>query len=222
MLRLLTGSRWRIGPRDLALLGRRAAALSGRASGGSDDPTLEDELARAVEGTDPTEIVSLADAVDDPGDLPYSAEARASASPRSHRSSRPYARTSATRCSTSLDAAVRALDIDIELEAGDVSGGSDNIALLLEAVASTPAVDRYASLSGLVAYLAAEEFYNEGMEVSTPSEAESVKLLTIHKSKGLEWPTVFVPLVSGTIFPSTRGRGRWTTSAQTLARSPAR
>jgi DNA helicase-2/ATP-dependent DNA helicase PcrA len=27
---------------------------------------------------------------------------------------------------------------------------------------------------------------------------------------------VFVPLVSGTIFPSTRGRGRWTTSAQTL------
>jgi DNA helicase-2/ATP-dependent DNA helicase PcrA len=60
MLRLLTGSRWRIGPRDLALLGRRAAALSGRASRGSDDPTLEDELARAVEGTDPTEIVSLA------------------------------------------------------------------------------------------------------------------------------------------------------------------
>jgi len=215
MLRLLTGSRWRIGPRDLALLGRRASALSGRASRGADDPTLEDELARAVEGTDPTEIVSLADAVDDPGDLPYSAEARA-------RFAEVVDVISSVRAHVSdplLDLArraVRALDLDIELEAGDVSGGADNVALLLEAVSSYAGTDRYASLSGLVAYLAAEEFYNEGMEVSTPSEAESVKLLTIHKSKGLEWPTVFVPLVSGTIFPSTRGRGRWTTSAQTL------
>jgi DNA helicase-2/ATP-dependent DNA helicase PcrA len=215
MLRLLTGSRWRIGPRDLALLGRRAGTLSGRLSRGSDEPSLADELARAVEGTDPTEIVSLADAVDDPGDLPYSPEARARFAEIAYvvRSVRAHV------SDPLLDLArraVRALDLDIELEAGDVAGGADNVALLLEAVASYAGTDRYASLSGLVAYLAAEEFYNEGMEVSTPSEAESVKLLTIHKSKGLEWPTVFVPLVSGTIFPSGRGRGRWTTSAQTL------
>jgi DNA helicase-2/ATP-dependent DNA helicase PcrA len=215
MLRLLTGSRWRIGPRDLALLGRRASALSGRATRSSDDPTLEDELARAVEGTDPTEIVSLADAVDDPGDLPYSSEARARFAEIAHVIASVRAHVSDPLLDLARRA-VRALDLDIELEAGDVSGGSDNVALLLEAVASYAGTDRYASLSGLVAYLAAEEFYNEGMEVSTPSEAESVKLLTIHKSKGLEWPTVFVPLVSGTIFPSTRGRGRWTTSAQTL------
>ncbi|VXB11744.1 ATP-dependent DNA helicase [Aeromicrobium sp. 9AM] len=215
MLRLLTGSRWRIGPRDLALLGRRASALSGRASRGSADPTLADELARAVEGTDPTEIVSLADAVDDPGDLPYSDEARSRFAEIAHLVASVRAHVSDPLLDLARRA-VRALDLDIELEAGDVSGGADNVALLLEAVASYAGTDRYASLSGLVAYLAAEEFYNEGMEVSTPSEAESVKLLTIHKSKGLEWPTVFVPLVSGTIFPSTRGRGRWTTSAQTL------
>jgi DNA helicase-2/ATP-dependent DNA helicase PcrA len=32
----------------------------------------------------------------------------------------------------------------------------------------------------------------------------------------LEWHSVYVPLTSRTIFPSTRGRGRWTTNAQTL------
>ncbi|MGI9084799.1 MAG: UvrD-helicase domain-containing protein [Aeromicrobium sp.] len=215
MLRLLTGPRWRIGPRDLALLGRRAAHLTGRTFGRDDDTTLQAELRRAVEGTDPTEIVSLADALDDPGDLPYSTEARA----RFVEISRLVSAVRAHAGEPLLDLArrgVRALDLDLELQAGDVAGGADNIALLLEAIADYAHTDRYASLSGLVAYLDAERFYAGGMEVSTPSEADSVKLLTIHRAKGLEWPTVFVPLASRTIFPSGRGRPRWITSASTL------
>ncbi|MGH3458416.1 UvrD-helicase domain-containing protein [Aeromicrobium sp.] len=215
LLRLLTGPRWRIGPRDLALLGRRAAHLSGRTFGRDDDTTLEAELKRAVEGTDPTEIVSLADAVDDPGDLAYSVEARE----RLAEVSRLVSSVRAHVGEPLLDLArrgVRALDLDLELQAGDVAGGADNIALLLEAVADYSHTDRYASLSGLVAYLDAERFFAGGMEVSTPSEADSVKLLTIHRAKGLEWPTVFVPLTSRTIFPSGRGRPRWITSASTL------
>ena len=215
MLRLLTGPRWRIGPRDLSLLGRRASDLTGRSHGRDDEATLESELRRAVEGVDPTEIVSLADAVDDPGDLPYSAEARA----RLQEISRLVSSVRAHVGEPLLDLArrgVRALDLDLELAAGDIAGGADNIALLLEAIADYSHTDRYASLSGLVAYLDAERFYTGGMEVSTPSEADSVKLLTIHRAKGLEWPTVFVPLVSSTIFPSGMGRPRWISSAQTL------
>ncbi|MDX6277389.1 MAG: ATP-dependent helicase UvrD/PcrA [Nocardioidaceae bacterium] len=215
MLRLLTGPKWRIGARDLALLGRRAATLSGRTFGRDEDASLETELARAVEGTDPTEIVALADAVDDPGSLDYSAEAL-----------ERFAEVSALISSVRRHAgepllelarrSIRALDLDLELEAGDVTGGADNIALFLEAISDYAQSDRYASLSGLVAYLAAEDFYNEGMSVATPSDADSVKLLTIHRAKGLEWHSVYVPLTSGTIFPSNRGRGRWTTNAQTL------
>ncbi len=215
MLRLLTGPRWRIGTRDLGLLGRRASTLSGRTFGRSDDTTLAAELARAVEGTDPTEIVALADAVDDPGSLPYSAEAierfaelsQLIASVRRH-AGEPLLELARR--------GIRALDLDLELEAGAVAGGADNIALFLEAISDYAQSDRYASLSGLVAYLAAEDFYNEGMSVATPSDADSVKLLTIHRAKGLEWHSVYVPLTSRTIFPSTRGRGRWTSSAQTL------
>ena len=34
--------------------------------------SVAEELQRAVEGADPTEVVSLSDALADPGDLPYS------------------------------------------------------------------------------------------------------------------------------------------------------
>jgi DNA helicase-2/ATP-dependent DNA helicase PcrA len=214
LLRLLTGARWNIGPRDLALLGRRASELAYRSDGGDDD-SLAAALAKAVEGTDPTEIVSLVDAVADPGSRPYSDEARRRfadlssviAAVRRH-SSEPL-----------LDLArraVRALDLDIELEAASVEGGGDNLALFLDAVAAYADTDRYASLSGLLGYLAAEEQYNFGMEVSTPSDAESVKLLTIHRAKGLEWHTVFVPLMSGTVFPSALGRPNWLTTMLSL------
>jgi DNA helicase-2/ATP-dependent DNA helicase PcrA len=217
VLRLLTGPRWNIGARDLALLGHRADQLrrSYRGSRDEADLTLEAELARAVEGTDPTEIVSLVDALEDLGDRPYSAEAR-----RRFGELADVVRGLRRHASEPLielaRRAVRALDLDIELEAGLVAGGSDNIAVFLDAVAAYAETDRYASLSGLVAYLAAEDDFNDGMEVATPSEAESVKLLTIHRAKGLEWHTVFVPLVSRTVFPSTRGRGNWIKSVSTL------
>ncbi len=218
VLRLLAGPRWNVGPRDLALLGRRAATLSGRAHGAQDDATLAEELARAVEGTDPTEVVSLAEALDDPGDLPYDPRALE----RFADLSRVVHRVRAHVGEPLLDLArraVRALDLDVELEAGDVEGASDNLATFLDAVADYGATDRYASLTGLVTYLRAESEFNEGMEVTTPSEADSVKLLTIHRSKGLEWGAVFVPLVSSSVFPSGRGRPSWLTNGSALPTS---
>ena len=215
LLRLLTGPRWNIGPRDLALLGRRAAELAWRPVDVDGDGSLSSALAKAVEGTDPTEIVSLADALADPGDHRYSAQARVRFADLS------AVITSVRRHSSEplLDLArrvVRVLDLDIELEAGHVEGAGDNLAVFLDAVAAYSETDRYASLSGLLGYLAAEEQFNFGMEVSTPSEAESVKLLTIHRAKGLEWHTVFVPLMSGTVFPSAQGRPNWITTMLAL------
>ncbi len=75
LLNLLNGPRWAIGPRDLALLGKRARALTGLKLR-EDGISVADELQRAVEGADPTEVLSLNDALADPGDLPYSEEAR--------------------------------------------------------------------------------------------------------------------------------------------------
>ncbi|MDR7086284.1 DNA helicase-2/ATP-dependent DNA helicase PcrA [Aeromicrobium panaciterrae] len=214
-LRLLTGPRWNIGPRDLALLGRRASQLSRSVGGAESESSLAADLAHAVEGTDPTEIVALADALEDLGDFNYSDAARERfgelasliSSVRRH-SSEPL--IDLTR------RAVRALDLDIELEAGDVEGAGDNLALFLDAVATYAESDRYASLAGLLSYFNAEEVYNQGMEVFTPSEAESVKLLTVHRAKGLEWNTVFVPFMSATVFPTGQGRANWITYANAV------
>ncbi|MEO6606573.1 MAG: UvrD-helicase domain-containing protein [Aeromicrobium sp.] len=215
-LRLLTGPRWNVGPRDLALLGRRASQLSRSVgSGGDAEASLASDLAHAVEGTDPTEIVALADALEDLGDLAYSAAAR-------ERFAELSSLITAVRRHSSeplIDLtrrAVRALDLDIELEAGDVEGAGDNLALFLDAVATYAESDRYASLAGLLSYFNAEEVYNQGMEVFTPSEAESVKLLTIHRAKGLEWNTVFVPFMSATVFPTGQSRANWLTTASAV------
>lgn len=215
LLRLLTGPRWRIGPRDLALLGRRASRLTGRSRGDEEEVTLESELERAVAGTDPTEIVSLADALDDPGQLPYSEDARQRfaelagilASVRRHVGEPLY--DLARRAMTTLD-------LDLELQSGSSPSGMDNLGLLFDAIAAYAQNDRFASLSGLLAYLGAEEQYNKGMEVSAPSEIDSVKLLTAHKAKGLEYDEVFVPFVSKGIFPDAKGRPRWVTVASAL------
>ena len=66
MIRLLTGPRFRLGARDLALLGARARALvaTSRHDHGDD---LNASLQAAVAGIDAAEVVSLADAVHDPG-----------------------------------------------------------------------------------------------------------------------------------------------------------
>ncbi len=117
-LRLLTGPRWQhrsTRPRTAGSARRAAEPAVG--SAGDAEPSLADELAHAVEGTDPTEIVALADALEDLGDLPYSDEARARFAELSgmitcirRHSSEPLIELARR--------AVRALDLDIELEAG--------------------------------------------------------------------------------------------------------
>lgn len=107
---------------------------------------------------------------------------------------------------------VRELQLDVEL---DVAGlGTDNLALLHEAVAGYASADPHASLGGLMAYLSAERDHADGLDVSAPSEANSVKVLTVHKAKGLEYDEVFVPFLADGVFPSRKARSRWTTTAR--------
>ncbi|WP_370618323.1 UvrD-helicase domain-containing protein [Mumia qirimensis] len=221
LLRLLTGPRWRIGPRDLALLGRRAKQLVG-AMREAPSASLEEELERSVRGTDPTEIVSLADAVDSPDDeghrLPYSDEARVRFAEVS-RLLRGLRRRSSGSPADTARLAVAALGIDVELAATPGTAArvaQDNVSRLLDVVADVVATDPSAGLSAVLAYLDAEEDYNGGLEVASPSDSDSVKLLTVHTAKGLEWDVVLVPFLTADVFPSTRSRPAWTKSASAL------
>src|SRR5213079_182971 len=68
----------------------------------------------------------------------------------------------------------------------------------------------------LLAYLTAEDDQGNGLDVATPTEADSVKLLTVHRAKGLEWDSVFLVGVCDTKFPSNRSRTLWTSSPAVL------
>jgi DNA helicase-2/ATP-dependent DNA helicase PcrA len=216
LLRLLTGPRWRIGARDLALLGRRARGLSGSSDVAGEG--LEGRLEAAVTGVDPTEVLSLCDALDDPGDEPYSEQARMRFAALS-RELTQLRRSVGEPLTDLVRRVVDTIGLDVELAsmpAPESVQARDNLALLLDAVGDFSSSDPYASLHGLLAYLRAEEDFNAGMAVAAPTDSDSVKLLTVHKAKGLEWRVVMVPFLSAKVFPSARGRERWTSCAREL------
>jgi len=211
LLTLLTGPRWAIGPRDLALLGTRAGELAESGRGRGTSLSLDEELARAVAGADPTELVALSDALDDPGDLPYSPAARQRFSLLA--SELRYLRSHAGE--PLLELVRRIIDacgLDVELASSVSEAGRarrENLDLFVKAVADFQAVDGTVSLTSLLAWLQAEDDLGEGLDVATPSEADSVKLLTVHRAKGLEWDAVFLVGMCAERFPHTRSRGLW-------------
>jgi ATP-dependent DNA helicase UvrD/PcrA len=213
LLTLLAGPRWAIGPRDLALLGRRARELAGSRGGGQEFASVQDQLEAAVEGADPTEIASLCDALDDPGDLAYSQEARQ----RFGLLAVELRRLRSAIGEPILDLVRRIIEttgIDVEL-ASSVSPAAaarrDNLDLFVQAVAEFQAVDGQVTLAALLAWLEAEDEFGQGLDVATPSEADSVKLLTVHRAKGLEWDVVFLVGVTDRKFPTNRTRSSWLT-----------
>ncbi|KPC92471.1 ATP-dependent DNA helicase [Streptomyces sp. NRRL F-6602] len=225
LVRLLTGPRWRIGPRDLALLGRRAALLVAHQRAGDESADPDERLAAAVEGADPAELRSLADALDTfleadgyDDELPFSAEARVRFA-RLAAELRDLRRSLADPLMDVLHRVLAVTGLEVELAASPHAVAArrrETLGQFLDLAAGFASLDGEATLLAFLAFLRTAAQYEKGLDSSLPGGENTIKVLTAHKSKGLEWDVVAVPGLVAKQFPSEQPRETWLTQPKVL------
>ncbi len=216
LIRVLTGARWRVGPKDIAALRSVASWLAARDHRFQElDASVRKRLRQSVAGD---ESASLVDALD------FIVEAPETHSQLSGFSSEGLDRMRAAgrqlaylRSRVGLDLVdlvtlvQQELLLDIEIAANERAQlGQASLDAFAEQVASYLASDEHATLGSFLSWLAEAEKRDNLAPRSEDPEPGTVQILTIHGSKGLEWDIVAVPrMVDGELPGAPRSKKGW-------------
>ncbi|WP_219471940.1 ATP-dependent helicase [Nonomuraea rhizosphaerae] len=232
LARLLAGPRWRVGPADMRLLGEYARELTRESQ---ESERVQDPLDQVVADL-ADERGSLVDALDELPDRPewletFSplARTRLVALAQELRQLRAHTAQPLPDLITEVERRL-GLDIEVAARGGTVSA----FAARADLDAFLDAASRFAgdaedpTLGAFLAYLQAAETEEFGLEAGRVGDSNTVKLMTVHASKGLEWPVVVVPglsqlisskgtVATGSMFPATPVmNSRWTENPRKL------
>ncbi|MDP9235714.1 MAG: ATP-dependent helicase [Actinomycetota bacterium] len=223
LARILLGPRWRVDYHDLSLLARWATSqnweLKVQLAAG------DEEIARDMEPGDVG--YSLAEALghlDEIEHLEAEANRRLTAFAQLLGSIRKKSNAPLLELVQEIIRQAGILDALESSSSRAAPAARQNISNFLDQVANFAPLEGEATLRSFIAYLDAAEAAEETLEAMQPADQDSVKLMTVHAAKGLEFECVFVPSVAASegkdgsevfsIFPNTRAPNPLTSYAE--------
>jgi len=220
LVRILAGPKWRIGARDLALLGQQARKIANSDYQAEKHLPMNLQLENAVGSTDAADQVCLLDALEDvaTSNLPYSAQARErmAAVATQLRNLRQHVGDTAIDAITRI---IRETGLGVEAlakpNAVSKSHG-DRLGALIDLAGSYRSLDGEAGVHAFLRFLADGELFENLPKGELTLTDDAVVVMTAHKSKGLEFPVVAVPLMSKDQFPGKHRSEHWITNPHAL------